>query len=135
LGTGIYTIPVTGYYHVYATISLFYTPLAGAASYNNINNFPMTLRFLQIGQQFALLAASFFSYSYAGVGGPGNNNGVITYDTATLSGDVLLYDGTGYQLEILNPFVDATVVSLMTGGLGSFGAYTRWSMRQFASDF
>jgi hypothetical protein len=95
----------------------------------------MTLRFLEQGTSNALLAASFFSYSYAGVGGPGNNNGIVTYDTATLSGDLLLQVGVIHQLEIINPFIDSTPVFIMTGALGSFGAFTRWSMRQFAFAF
>jgi hypothetical protein len=137
LTSGTYIPPITAYYHVFATISLNYNPLVGAASYN-VQNTPMTLRFNlqeEAPGSNALLSASFFGYSYAGVGGPGNNNGILTYDTATLSGDVLLQVGNIYWLEIVNPFIDDTPVFLMTGENGIFGAYTRWSMCQFASDF
>jgi hypothetical protein len=80
-----------------------------------------------------LITAYFFSNAYAGVGGPNNNVGIDTYDTATIAGDLFLTAGTSYELQVYNPFIDATVVTLLANGtLPATGVYCRWSINQFA---
>jgi hypothetical protein len=36
LSSGIFTVPATGYYHVFATIAVNYQPINGPTSYSNI---------------------------------------------------------------------------------------------------
>jgi hypothetical protein len=124
LTTGIYTVPANGYYHVFATVVVQYTPTNGAASYN-VQNTPMALQFyLNTTPSIPILSSSYFSNSYAGVGGTTNGTGLVTYDTASVAGSLQLIAGNQYALQVVNPFIDGTSVSVQSG--------SRWSMRQFA---
>jgi hypothetical protein len=93
----------------------------------------MLLRFSDPSGSPTLITVCFFSNSFAGVGGPGNNSGEDTYATATLSGDLFLTAGSQYQLQVSNPFIDLTIVgTLVNGDLPVVDPYCRWSMQQFA---
>jgi hypothetical protein len=134
LTAGTYTAPTNGYYHVFATIAVNYTPANGATSYaGNLSTNPMYAVFVSTAGSPFLITACFFSNSYAGVGGPSNSTGIDTYDTATIAGDLFLTAGTSYEIRVYNPFVDATVVTLLGNGtLPATGVYCRWSIDQFA---
>jgi hypothetical protein len=131
--TGVYTIPATGLYHILASISVNYTPTNGALAYNTLQT-PMSLQFYLYGSTTtSLLSASFFSNAYAGLGGNMNLTDLDTYVGATLAGDLSLTAGNQYALQVINPFVNTTPVVILSGGSPvSGGAYSRWSMRQFA---
>jgi hypothetical protein len=133
--SGIYTVPTTGLYHIFATVKTHYIPAGGSFSYGPGSD-GMDLQLCSLTQpSVPLLSATFFSNTYAGIGGPSNNLNLLTQCTATLAGDLSLTAGNQYVLQVVNPFIDATQVFLENGvfapGL-SGGAFCRWSMRQFA---
>jgi hypothetical protein len=67
------------------------------------------------------------------VGGNENSTGVNTYDTATIAADLFLTTGNQYELQVYNPFVDSTVVTLLSSLTPPItGVFCRWSMHQFA---
>jgi hypothetical protein len=112
-------------YHIFATVIAQYTPTNGAASYNTQNT-PMSLQFylLNTTSPVPILSATYFSNSYAGVGGPTNDTNLVTYDTAAIAGNLQLPAGNQYAIQVVNPFIDSTSVEIQAG--------SRWSMRQFA---
>jgi hypothetical protein len=129
LTNGIYTVPATGLYHVFGMASVTYYP-ATTESYN-IQGTPMALQFgLVTGSTGPLLYSGFFSNSFASVGGFFNGNSVTARTTATLAGDVFLTAGGQYSLQVINPFIDTTNVTLLSRT--SAGSFCRWAMRQFA---
>ena len=100
-----------------------YTPANGAASYNSINN-PLLLQLNRGGFEIPIIATQ-FSNNYAGVGGSTNSINLVTYDTATMVGDLQFsFVGNQFILQVQNPFIDNTPIYVMPG--------SRWSMRQFA---
>jgi hypothetical protein len=132
LASGVYTVPVTGLYHVLANVSVLYTPTNGTNSYNSQGT-PMSLQFYLYGSSTTtLLSANFFSNSYAGVGGASNLTSLTTGAGATLAGDLSLIGGASYALQVINPFIDTTEVDILSGGPSASSVYCRWSMRQFA---
>jgi hypothetical protein len=135
LTTGIYTVPTTGLYHIFATVKTHYIPANGSFSYGPSSD-GMDLQLCSLAQpSVPLIFATFFSNTYAGVGGPSNNLNLLTQCSATLAGDLSLIAGNQYVLQVVNPFIDATQVFLENGVFSSGlsgGAFCRWSLRQFA---
>jgi hypothetical protein len=134
LSSGIYTVPVSGYYHVFATISVTYDPQNASTSYGGqLSTNAMQLVFAPSSGMPFLITAYFFSTPYAAVGGFNNNTGINTYDTATLASDLYLTAGDQYEMQVYNPFLDSTVVTLLANGTTPItGVFCRWSMHQFA---
>jgi hypothetical protein len=133
LSSGIYTVPTTGLYHIFATVKTHYVPVDGSFSYGGSDG--MGLQLCSLTQpSVPLIFAAFFSNTYAGVGGPANDSNLLTQCSATLAGDLSLTAGNQYVLQVVNPFIDATQVFLENGVISgsSHGAFCRWSLRQFA---
>jgi hypothetical protein len=121
--TGVYTVSSAGIYHIFVTMTVQYTPTNGAASYNSLNN-PLLLQLNRGGFEVPIIATQ-FSNNYAGVGGSTNSINLVTYDTATMVGDLAFtFVGNQFILQVQNPFIDNTPIYVMPG--------SRWSMRQFA---